>query len=185
MAFDWYEYGPFTIFDFETTGLSPVNDRIVEIGAKRIDCDGTIFRFETLVNPYRNIPYHASNVHHITNDMVKDAPGFDEAGQDFLDFAEDSTLVAHNAKFDLAFLHESLNREGLPLWQGKTMDSIYFAKIAFPGFKSYSLQNLKKELCLGMEYAGEAHRAGADVEWTFELFGKTMQALIDADKLRM
>ena len=111
----WFELGPFTVFDLETTGMSPVNDRIVEIAAMRVEVTGDFSEFHTLLNPGRAIPRGASRVHHITDDMVTDAPRFQHIGHDFLEFARNSTLVAHNARFDLSFLQESLARTGLPL----------------------------------------------------------------------
>lgn len=174
----WYELGPFTIFDLETTGMSPLNDRIVEIAAVRIDTDGEQFRYQSLINPRKNIPSHASHVHGITTDMVKDAPSFVKVGHQFLDFIKETTLVAHNARFDLGFLQESLSRSGLPLWKGKTMDSIPLIKQAYAGLPSYSLQSLRSTFNLS-DSAGPAHRAFADVEWTLELFAMTMQTLLD------
>ena len=120
----WYQMGPFTVFDTETTGMSPVSDRIVEIAAVRIEPDGGRSAFQSLVNPLRSIPPGAVATHHITEEMVAPAPTFREVGARFLEFAKGSQLVAHNARFDLAFLQESLNREGLPLWDGKTIDTI-------------------------------------------------------------
>ena len=166
----WFELGPFTVFDLETTGMSPVYDRIVEIAAMRVDLTGEYSEFHTLINPGRLIPHSASRVHHITDDMVADSPRFQNIGHDFLEFARNSTLVAHNARFDLSFLQESLARTGLPLWQGKTMDSLLLVKKLYPGLPSYSLQNLRNSLKL--DRAGDdlsAHRAGDDVVWTMRL----------------
>ena len=118
---NWYELGPFTVFDVETTGLSPRNDRMVELAALRIDRDGEETVFHTLIHPGRLIPACASRVHHITDEMVADAPHFPQIGHSFLKFISGSTLVAHNARFDLGFLQESLNRGGLPLWKGNTI----------------------------------------------------------------
>ena len=178
----WYEVGPFTIFDLETTGLSPALHRIVEIAAIRIDLDGTHSNFQSLINPQTPIPRHATNVHNITNEMVTEAPLFAQVGKDFLEFSEGTTLVAHNAKFDLGFLQESLNRTCLDLWTGKTLDSIPIIKSAFPGLPSYSLQNLRFHFGLGTGLEGPAHRAFADVEWTLEIFKMAMQGIIDAKK---
>lgn len=175
----WYELGAFTIFDTETTGMSPKFDRIVEIAAIRVDPDGTQSRFNSLINPRCPIPFNVSRIHNITDDMVADSPSFDEVGRAFLDFSENSTLVAHNAKFDLGFLQENLNRENIALWSGKTLDSIPIIKSAFPGLSSYSLQNLRLHFGLGIEFDGPAHRAFADVEWTLEIFQMAMQRLID------
>ena len=175
----WYKLGPFTIFDVETTGLSAKKNRIVEIAAIRIDQDGEQNRFQRLVNPECFIPRHAQAVHHISNEDVEGLPTFEVVGQEFLNFAAGSTLVAHNAKFDLAFLQESLMRYNLPLWEGKTMDSIPIIKCAFPGLPSYSLQNLRSRFGLGTGFDGPAHRAFADVEWTIEIFAMAMQGIID------
>ena len=175
----WYEKGPFTVFDVETTGRSPVYDRIVEIAALRIDKDGSESRFSTLINPGRRIPYTASRIHHITNDMVVTAPRFEDIAQDFMEFISGSILAAHNARFDLSFLQESLARCGMMPWEGDTMDTLRLVSSVYPGLPSYKLQELRFTLDLGCE-SGSAHRAGADVEWTAVLLKKTLSFLIEA-----
>lgn len=162
----WHELGPFTIFDVETTGMSPQNDRIVELAAVRVDRDGSLTRFQSLIHPGRRIPSRAVSVHHITDEMVAGAPRFAEVGRAFLELAEESTLVAHNAFFDLGFLQESLARTGLPLWRGKTLDSLRLVKKTHPGLVSYSLQSLRVFFQLESDKSMNAHRAAADVEWT-------------------
>ena len=165
----WHENGPFTVFDVETTGLSPVYDRIVEIAALRIETDGSKKRFSTLVNPGR--------IHHITDAMVADAPGFETVGAEFSEFIRGSILVAHNARFDLSFLQESLARCGMAPWEGRTMDTVRLARSSYPGLPSYKLQDLR--ITLGLECEdGVAHRAGSDVEWTAVLLQKTLTHLI-------
>lgn len=173
----WIELGPFTIFDVETTGMSPTNDRIVEIAAIKVERDGTRTQFHSLVNPCRPIPTRATNVHRITNEMVRDQPSFQQVGGDFMNFVGSSTLVAHNGRFDLGFLQESLHREGLPLWDGKTMDSIPLIKRAFPDLPSYSLGYLRERFALG-QGDEQAHRAFNDVEWTLEILGLALDALL-------
>lgn len=167
----WHELGPFTIFDVETTGMSPENDRIVELAAVRVERDGSLTRFQSLINPGRRIPPRAVSVHHITDEMVSGAPRFAEVGKEFLALAEESTLVAHNAFFDLGFLQESLARTGLPLWKGKTLDSLRLVKKTHPGLASYSLQNLRVFFQLESDRSMNAHRAAADVEWTRQVLG--------------
>ena len=172
----WLERGPFTVFDVETTGMSPVNDRIVEIAALRIDKDGSEKRFSTLVNPGRRIPYAASRVHHITDAMVCTAPYFDSVGAAFLEFIEGSTLVAHNAGFDLRFLQNSLARYGMALEKGEAIDTLALARSVYPGLRSYKLQDLR--ITLDLECGGGvAHRAGSDVEWTAVLLRKALTRL--------
>lgn len=167
---NWYYLGPFTIFDVETTGMSQVNDRIVEIAAVRIGLEGNLSRYHALVNPGCRIPASATRVHHITNEMVASADDFSIVGADFLDFIKGSTLIAHNGHFDLRFLQESLHRVGLPVWDGKTMDSIPLIKQAYPDLPSYSLPYLKMRFGLGSgDEKDQAHRAFCDVEWTLEI----------------
>lgn len=177
---NWYELGPFTVFDVETTGMSARNNRIVEIAAIHIERDGAMSHYESLVNPGCSIPAAACNVHHITDEMVADAPKFSEVGFEFLDFADKSTLVAHNARFDLAFLQESLVRCGLPQWRGKTMDSLRLFKQAYSGLPSYSLQNLRRTFQLQDLRPGlNPHRAAADVQWTVQLLEIAFTALLE------
>lgn len=177
---NWYELGPFTVFDVETTGMSARNHRIVEIAAIHIEKDGTMSRYESLVNPGCLIPDRAMNIHHITNEMVADAPNFRQVGFEFIEFVDKSTLVAHNARFDLSFLQESLVRCGLPQWRGKTMDSLRLFKQAYAGLPSYSLQNLRQAFNLQDPRPGlQAHRAAADVEWTVQLLEIAFTALLE------
>ena len=175
----WHELGPFTVFDVETTGMSPVYDRIVEIAAIRIDIDGFHSRFHSLLNPGIRIPDEVIRIHRISNEMVKKSPSFSSLGKEFITFVANSTLIAHNGRFDLSFLQESLHRHGLALWNGKTMDSIAIIKHADPGLPSYSLQNLQRHFSLGTK-GEQAHRAFTDVEWTLEIFGMSMQRLLEA-----
>ena len=166
---DWFELGPFTVFDIETTGMSPTNDRIVELAAIRINKDGSKNEFHSLINPLRSIPFSATKVHHISNDMVATAPSFDKIASDFMEFCNGSTLVAHNARFDLSFLQESLYRAGCQTWAGKTLDSIKLVKSTHPGLSSYSLQNLRVVFNLQDSSDSVAHRAFSDVEWTVQV----------------
>lgn len=174
----WHSMGPFTVFDLETTGMSAVRDRIVEIGAVRVETDGTFSRFETLVNPGIPIPWQITRVHGIDNEMVADAPRFKDAAYKFLDFIKGSRLVAHNARFDLSFLQESLARNALPVWKFGAYDSIVLIRKAYPGLSSYSLQSLRQELGLGQDIdESRPHRAGYDAELTMEAFSMAMRRL--------
>ena len=175
---NWFELGPFTVFDLETTGRSPVYNRIVELAALRVETDGSITRYQSLINPGCLIPREVTAIHHITNEMVQNAPRFAEVGREFLSFAEDSTLVAHNARFDLSFLQESLARTGLPLWKNKTMDSLKLIRTTHPGLPSYSLQNLRARFRLDSDHSMQAHRAAADVEWTVQVLEIALSAAL-------
>ncbi|MBE6365689.1 MAG: 3'-5' exonuclease [Lentisphaerae bacterium] len=174
----YFELGPFTVFDVETTGMSPSRDRIIQIGAVRIDKDGYISRFNSFVNPGRKIPDSLVCVHHISDEMVASAPNFSQVGREFLTFANGSTLVAHNARFDLGFLQESLARTGLPLWKGRTLDTLRLIKTTHPGLPSYKLQSLRAIFQLDSSDDMQAHRADADVEWTLQILEIALNAAI-------
>lgn len=98
----------FTVFDTETTGLDPLRgDKIVEIAAVKV-VDGKILEEETfvsLVNPERSIPWEAKQVHNISDEDVQNERTIDLVLPEFLEFVGNSTLVAHNAKFDMGFLN--------------------------------------------------------------------------------
>ncbi len=178
---EWFKLGPFTVFDTETTGMSPTADRIVELAAVRVEADGQRTTFHSLVNPGRPIPFALIGVHGITDEMVADAPTFSEVGPRFLAFAADSTLVAHNARFDLSFLQESLCREGGGTWSGKTLDTIRLMKMAYPGMESYSLAALRKAFALDDD-PGPAHRAYADVQWTVDVLAFALRRLLNQQR---
>lgn len=99
-------FPPFTVFDIETTGLDPRRgERILEIGAVRIEEKQiTEKKFHSLVNPERPIPFEARQIHKISDDDVLRAPTIDVILPKFLQFAQNSILVAHNAQFDMGFL---------------------------------------------------------------------------------
>ncbi len=175
--------GPFTVFDVETTGFSPTNDRIIEIAAMRIDLDGTVSTFQTLVNPNRLIPFNVKRLTKIDDEMVSTAPHFREIGNKFLTFARNSTLVAHNAGFDLAFLQESLHRNGLPLWQGKTLDLLILIKKSHANLPSYKLQYLREVFKLKDDAENcNPHRAMSDVIWSQQLLKISLEKLLALTK---
>ena len=100
----------YVCFDLETTGLSPVDDAILEIGAVRVVNGQITDRFSRLVNPGVPIPSRASAVNHITDDMVASSPRIYSVLPDFLSFVGSDVLVAHNARFDSSFIAQACLR---------------------------------------------------------------------------
>ena len=99
-------FSDYVVFDLETTGTSCNKDRVVEISAIKVEGGNIVDEFSTLVNPECPIPFYASQVNGITDDMVEDAPLFKEALADFLEFSGDMVLVGHNIHtFDLKFIY--------------------------------------------------------------------------------
>jgi DNA polymerase-3 subunit epsilon len=91
------------VLDLETTGLSPFQDKIIEIGAVKLKTNEISF-FKSFVNPQKKIPQDTIAIHGIEDEMVSQAPIFEEINPSWQKFAEDLPLIAHNAKFDLGFL---------------------------------------------------------------------------------
>ena len=101
----------YVIFDLETTGLYPDSDAIIEISALKVEDGEIIDEFSTLVNPCIHIPFDASSVNGIVDDMVKDAPKIEEALKDFIAFVGNNVLMGHNIKrFDLPFIQRDAVR---------------------------------------------------------------------------
>lgn len=149
----------FVALDVETTGLHAVRDRVVEFGAVRFTIGAESGEFSELAHPGMAIPPDASAVSGITDAMVAGADPTDVVLRRFIAFLGDSILVAHNAEFDMGFLRAEIQRAGLPELTNPVVDTLALAPRAFPGRKSYALQNLVAELGLARN---DAHRARDD-----------------------
>ena len=134
------------ILDTETTGLDPSKGhRIVEIGCIEIwNKLPTGETFHKYINPERDIPKEAQNVHGLSSEFLSDKPKFKEISDDFLDFISNSTIVAHNANFDIKFIMaelEIIGKDNIEL--NKVIDTVKVARAKFPG-SSVSLDALCK-----------------------------------------
>ena len=167
-------------FDLETTGLSPVTDRIIELGAVLFSDGQLLTSFSSLINPGIPIPPSATSINHITNDMIKDAPTEDEIFPQFIDFLGnalhgDIVMCAHNAPFDCAFLCNTLSRLGYDA-NIKYVDTLALARKYIHGLDNYKQITLERHLGLTND---TAHRAASDATNC----GKILAELLDcADK---
>lgn len=147
----------YVVFDLETTGVDVIKDDIIEISAVKVLGGKVADTFSTLVNPGRPIPYYATQVNGITDEMVEDAPDIREALADFLAFAGDAVLVGHNIQsFDLNFVSNAA--EGL---FGKTVendyiDTLYMARSCLPELSHHKLVDVASYFHISAE---GAHRA--------------------------
>ena len=124
------------VLDTETTGFEPSEgDRIVEIGAVELFNHLPTGRtYHQYINPERNMPEAAFNVHGLSEEFLSNKPLFKDIAQDFIDFIKDSKLVIHNASFDMKFLNAELkwvNRPALP--NNQAIDTLAIARRKFPG----------------------------------------------------
>jgi DNA polymerase-3 subunit epsilon len=160
-------------FDTETTGVKADKDRIIELAAfdpldKRTFCE--------LINPLMPIPKEASAVHNITDDMVKNAPSFEEIGKKFIDFCgPDAVLIAHNGdSFDKPFLDAEAKRAGLTLPEWKYLDTLKWARKYRPDLPRHALQVLREHYGIP---ANQAHRALDDVFVLHAIFSQMIDDL--------
>lgn len=163
--------GKFVVFDIETTGLSPANDMITEIGAVKIENGVIVDRFSRFVNPMRNIPEKVVELTRITNEMVANEPPIEVVIKDFVEFIGNATLVAHNAEFDTAFIRRDLAKVGIR-FDYPVLDTLYLARATLNELKRFNLSAISKKLGVTLE---GAHRAVNDAEATAEAFIKMMK----------
>lgn len=161
----------FAIVDIETTGGNASGSRITEIAILIHDGEKVIDRFETLVNPEREIPLQIFALTGINNEMVKDAPIFGDIAETVFNFLHNRIFVAHNVNFDYSFIKHQLEQEGFKFSPAK-LCTVRMSRKIRPGFHSYSLGNLCNRLGIDIQ---NRHRAGGDAEATAILFGKLME----------
>lgn len=162
----------FVAFDTETTGLSSTSDRVIEIGAVKFDKNGIISKYETFINPQKTISAECTEINHITNDMVKDAPTAKDELPAFVEFSKDAVLIAHNATFDLNFINAELERAKLSELKNKAIDTLNLVRWAYPLLGKYNLQLMAKLMNVNVE---DAHRAYDDARVCMEVFLKTLK----------
>jgi DNA polymerase-3 subunit alpha (Gram-positive type) len=170
----------YVIFDLETTGLDPKNEQIIEIAGRKINAKGeTIDLFHKFVNLYKveTVSEFIQNLTHIDDSLLeKEGHDIQEVMGQFLDFIDDSILVAQNAKFDMSFLMQYYLHERNMVFTRLCLDTINLAKKLVPDRKSYKLSELVK--IFGVKYDADAHhRADYDVEITTEVFKNQMSVL--------
>jgi DNA polymerase III subunit epsilon len=152
----------YAIVDIETTGLSPRTERITEIAIILHDGIAVTERYSTLLNPEIPIPYFITKLTGISNDMVAGSPYFYEAAETIARMLEGRIFIAHNVNFDFSFIQAEFNRLGYYL-KNKCACSARTSRLAFPGFSSYSLGELCRNLGIVIH---DRHRAMGDAEAT-------------------
>ena len=158
--------GTFICFDIETTGLSPLKDKITEIGAVKVQNGEIIDTFSTFADPEMPIPQKITQLTGITDDMVKDAPSQSEAVSAFLEFADGNVLVAHNAPFDTSFIRRACENMGRE-YTYTSIDTVAIARAILPDIKNVKLDTVANYLRLGKF---NHHRATDDAEILAKIF---------------
>jgi len=165
----------FIVIDTETTGLDAKSDKVIEIGAVKVEQGRVTDRFDIFVNPGRQLSEFITELTGITGEMLEDAPKEKEALQRFLDFAGDEILLGHHLIFDYSFLKRMAVNQKVE-FERKGMDTLKIARHCLPQLEKRTL----KYLC---EYYGivnaHAHRACDDAMATLELYQRMVQQFYD------
>ncbi len=163
----------FVVFDIETTGFSPTKNRIIEIGAVKIKAGKIVDHFSSFVDPLVPIPFEIEKLTGITDDMVMEAEQIDVVLPQFLRFCEGCILVAHNARFDMSFIMENCDRQGIS-HDFTYVDTVGIARIFLKGQKKHTLDAVAKALGVSLE---NHHRAVDDAQATAEIFVKLIEMM--------
>ena len=156
----------YVVFDIETTGLSAARNKIIEIGAVKVEKGQITDRFSTFVNPELPIPFEIEKLTGINDGMVIDAPVIGEALPRFLEFCGDAVMVAHNASFDMSFIEHNAELLG-SVYKPTIVDTVALARILLPELKRFKLDMVAKALGVSLE---NHHRAVDDAEATAHIF---------------
>lgn len=163
----------YVVFDLETTGISTVYDQVVEISAVRARAGKIVDEFTTLVNPGRPIPYAASRVNGITDEMVKNAPLFQDALGIFFGFIGNDVLVGHNIHtFDMKFIYRDAEKFFGKIPDNDYVDTLQLARRCLPQLSAYKLVDLAG--FYGISPKG-AHRALNDCHMNQQVFERLGQ----------
>lgn len=163
----------FVVFDIETTGFSAVNDRIIEIGAVKVEGGRIVDRYSTFVNPERPIPFEIEKLTEIHDGMVEDAEVIEDALPKFMEFCQDCIMVAHNAEFDMSFIRENCRRQEFER-KFTVVDTLAMARSMLPDLKNYKLDTVVEAVGGSLE---NHHRAVEDAESTADIFVKFVARL--------
>ena len=163
----------YVMLDLETTGGNPVHDRITEIAAVRMEDGREVARWSSLVNPGTTIPIFIQNLTGISNDMLQEAPGFDEVAPHLLDLLDGAVLVAHNVRFDHSFLLNEFARMNVAL-RIKTLCTVRLSRQLYPQHKGHGLDAIMQRHNLTTL---ARHRAMGDVDMVLAWLGVAAQEL--------
>ena len=168
--------GRYIIFDLETTGLSAATERIIEIGAVKVENGEILESFDLFVDPEKAITPEITRLTSITNEMVAGAPKEAEALEQFFRFCDGcDILVAHNADFDMGFLRAAIRRCGREE-DPVQIDTLVMARAMYPELKKHKLDTIAERLGVTQKHH---HRADDDARVLAEIFLKMVQKLVE------
>ncbi|MCM1258726.1 MAG: PolC-type DNA polymerase III, partial [Roseburia sp.] len=165
----------YIVFDLETTGFSPNVNKIIEIGAVKVENGSITDKFSAFVNPGVPIPFEIENLTGINDDMVLNEEPIEKVLPRFMEFCGGAVMVAHNADFDMSFIKHNCKILGIEK-EFTILDTVALARMLLPGLNRFKLDTVAKALGISLE---NHHRAVDDAGCTAEIFVKFIQMLGD------
>ena len=159
----------YVLVDIETTGLSPIQDDIIEIGAIKVKNNKMVEQYSQLININRNVSPFITNLTGITNEMLREGKLPITVLEEFISFVSDEVIIGHNVNFDLGFLCNKCRKYLNYNLNDDYIDTLYLARRLVPNSVNYKLGTLAK--LFNISYEG-AHRGLKDVEITYEVYNK-------------
>ena len=176
----------YVAFDLETTGLRPKYDKILEIGAVKVECGEVTGTYETFIDSGVEIPPRITELTGITQEMVAGSPGIREAVEGFLDFSGESVLLGHNILFDYSFMKRNVVNLG-GTYERRGLDTLAISRLCLPQLSGKSLDKMAVHYGIPQE---QHHRALDDAltaarlyERLREEFGERRPDLFEASPL--
>ena len=165
-------------FDLETTGLDPVNDYIIEVGATQVTDGKIVARLQQFIKPPIQIPPFITKITSITNEMVKNAPTINEVFEDIYDFLGDYPLVGHNVKFDYTFIQQKRDEYDGYEMKNPLLDTLSLSRTFRYDLVNHRLGAIAESYSFDSE---GAHRADFDAELTANILLKLVGEMSRAD----
>ncbi|WP_170237704.1 PolC-type DNA polymerase III [Streptococcus hyovaginalis] len=156
----------YVVFDVETTGLSAVNNDLIQIAASKMHKGNIIEQFDEFIDPGHPLSAFTTELTGITDQHVQGSKPLKHVLEEFQAFCQDTVLVAHNATFDVGFMNANYERNGLPLITQPVIDTLEFARNLYPEYKRHGLGPLTKRFQVALEHH---HMANYDAEATGRL----------------
>jgi len=160
--------------DVETTGGSPIKNRIIEIAIITVGSDGFVQKtYNTRVNPQINIPNYIIQLTGISNTDVIDCPVFKDILPKIASLLKNKTIIAHNAKFDYGFLKNEFARNNKKL-KNKVACTVKLSRLLYPQFKRHNLTEIIKRHNIIVSHR---HSALGDTQATYDFFYKAVDSI--------
>lgn len=156
----------YVVFDVETTGLSAINNDLIQIAASKMHKGNIVEQFDEFIDPGHPLSQFTTDLTGITDQHVKGAKPILQVLQEFQSFCQDTVLVAHNATFDVGFMNANYERHDLPKITQPVIDTLEFARNLYPEYKRHGLGPLTKRFQVSLEHH---HMANYDAEATGRL----------------